>query len=124
MAQRGLTLEKVGELSQPQLSWATVQRIASGKHHSPPRGKTISALAHGLDVSESRLLLDPDAVVKPTLAEALEVVRTELGIELKVVGERQSSPIPADIRAKLTPSLPSSAWDAIRAILAGINNHE
>lgn len=119
MAQRGLTLEKVGELSHPQLSWATVQRIASGRHI--PKKKSIAALASGLDVPEARLLLDPDQVIKPTLAEALAVVRDELGIEITPVHTKADIPadIPADI-AKEFPTLPSSAWDAIRAIIVGV----
>lgn len=89
-----------------------------------PKPELMTSLASVLKVSEARLLQDPDVTPKPTLAEALAVVESELGIKITPVRASSADAIPADIRQQLTTSLPSSAWDAIRAILAGVKNHE
>lgn len=118
--ERGWTQETLAERMGVAIN--TIQAYEG--HRRWPKPEYIAPLARALGIHESRLLEDPAITPKPTLAEALAVVESELGIKITPVRAMSTDPIPEDIRAKLTPSLPSSAWDAIRAILAGINNHK
>lgn len=113
--QQGLTQEALAE--RLGVTYIAVQGWESKRRF--PKPELMTSLATVLNVPESRLMQDPETTPRPTLAEALDVVRDELGIEITPVKTHVPAVIPADVAKDLT-SLPSSAWDAIRAVIAGV----